>query len=159
MTPGAKGSRHAIHAGLPRKFRHQVRRNQIAKLPENSEFGCGWFGVSFHHLCRVTKLKSHANHFSFRPLWRFLWDGCDITYQGSRTAHLPISRATYAPVAGELENEEAAAYVGLRNFLRGLAVDRQEVKVQKGRVSPPFLSGVTFRSARSRCALIQEPVT
>ena len=58
----------------------------------------------------------------------------DITYQGSRTAHLPISRATYAPVAGELENEEAAAYVGLRNFLRGLAVDRQEVKVQKGRV-------------------------
>src|SRR6516225_12193231 len=78
MTPGAKGSRHAIHAGLPRKFRHQVRRNQIAKLPENSEFGCGWFGVSFHHLCRVTKLKSHANHFSFRPLWRFLWDGCDL---------------------------------------------------------------------------------
>ena len=82
-----------------------------------------------------------------------------ITYQGSRTAHLPISRDTYAPVAGELENEEAAAYVGLRNFLRGLAVDRQEVKVQKGRVSPPFLRGVTFRPARGRCALIQEPVT
>jgi len=58
----------------------------------------------------------------------------DIIYQGRRTAHLPISRDTYAPIAGELENEEAAAYVGLRNFLRGLAVDRQEVKVQKGRV-------------------------
>jgi len=27
-----------------------------------------------------------------------------------------------------------AAYVGLRNFLRALAVDRQQVKVQKNRV-------------------------
>jgi hypothetical protein len=40
-----------------------MRRNQIAKLPEYTEFGCGWFGVSFFHLCRVTELKSHANHF------------------------------------------------------------------------------------------------
>jgi hypothetical protein len=63
VTPGTKGSRHGIHAGLPRKLRHQMRRNQIAKLPENSEFGCAWSGVSFDHLCRVTKLKSHANHF------------------------------------------------------------------------------------------------
>jgi hypothetical protein len=37
--------------------------NQIAKLSQNSELGCGWFGLSFFHLCRVTKLKSHANHF------------------------------------------------------------------------------------------------
>src|ERR1700748_3159959 len=40
-----------------------MRRNQIAKLSQNSELGCGWFGLSFFHLCRVTKLKSHANHF------------------------------------------------------------------------------------------------
>jgi hypothetical protein len=40
-----------------------MRRNQIAKLPEYTEFACGWFGVSFFHLCRVTELKSHANHF------------------------------------------------------------------------------------------------
>src|ERR1700719_2832799 len=40
-------------------------RNQIAKLPEYTEFGCGWFGVSFFHLCRVAELKSHANHFFF----------------------------------------------------------------------------------------------
>jgi hypothetical protein len=40
-----------------------MRRNQIAKLSEYTEFGCGWFGVSFFHLCRVTELKSHANHF------------------------------------------------------------------------------------------------
>jgi xanthine permease XanP len=59
----------------------------------------------------------------------------DITYRGSQTAHLPTSRDTYAPIHGELENEEAAAYIGLRNFLRGLAVDRQQAKVHKGQVT------------------------
>ncbi len=29
----------------------------------NTEFGCGWFGVLFYHLCRVAELKSHANDF------------------------------------------------------------------------------------------------
>jgi hypothetical protein len=33
--------------GLARKFRDQMRRNQIANLPERAEFGCGWFGISF----------------------------------------------------------------------------------------------------------------
>ena len=42
-----------------------MRRNQIAKLPQYAEFGCGWFGLSFYHLCRVAELKSHANHFFF----------------------------------------------------------------------------------------------
>ena len=44
-----------------------MRRNQIAKLSEYTEFRCGWFGVLFYHLCRVAELKSHANHF-FRAL-------------------------------------------------------------------------------------------
>ena len=65
VTPRTEGSRHGIHAGLARKFRNQVRRNKFAELSENSQFRGGWFGVSFHHLCRVTKLKSHANHFFF----------------------------------------------------------------------------------------------
>jgi hypothetical protein len=66
VTPRTEGSRHGIHASLARKFGNKLRRNQIAKLPQNIELGCGWFGVSFFHLCRVTELKSHANHF-------FLW--------------------------------------------------------------------------------------
>ena len=65
VTPWTKGSRHRVYAGLARKFTDQVCWNQIAKLPENAEFGCGWFGVSFFHLCRVAELKSHANHFFF----------------------------------------------------------------------------------------------
>jgi pyruvate dehydrogenase complex dehydrogenase (E1) component len=63
MTPCTERARHGIHTDLARKFRNQMCWNQIAKLSENSELGCGWFGVSFHHLCRVTKLKTHANHF------------------------------------------------------------------------------------------------
>jgi hypothetical protein len=63
VTPRTEGSRHGIHAGLARKFPNQMRWNQIAKLPQNSEFGAGWFGISFLHLCRVTELKSHSNHF------------------------------------------------------------------------------------------------
>ncbi len=33
------------------------------QLSEYTEFGCGWFGVLYHQLCRVAELKSHANHF------------------------------------------------------------------------------------------------
>ena len=70
VTPRAEGSRHGIHAGLARKFRNQMRWNQIAKLPQNGEFGDGWFGISFLHLCRVTELKSHANHFFLCFNWK-----------------------------------------------------------------------------------------
>jgi hypothetical protein len=57
-----------------------------------------------------------------------------VTYQGTPTAHLPTSREDHAHIESELDNEEAAAIVGLRNFLRGLAMDRQRVKMQKGQV-------------------------
>ena len=64
VTPRTEGSCHGIHAGLARKFRNKMRRNQVAKLSQNSELGGGWFGLFFfNHLCRVTELKSHSNHF------------------------------------------------------------------------------------------------
>ncbi len=59
----------------------------------------------------------------------------EIVYQGTRTGYLPVSREDSNPNDNELDNEEAAAYVGLRNFLRGLAVDRQQVKAQQNRVT------------------------
>jgi hypothetical protein len=49
VTPCTEGSRHEIPAGLARKLRDQMVWNQIAKLPQNSELGDGWFGISFHH--------------------------------------------------------------------------------------------------------------
>ena len=36
------------HAGLACKFTDQMRRNEIAKLPEYTELGCGWFGILFY---------------------------------------------------------------------------------------------------------------
>jgi hypothetical protein len=63
VTPWTEGSRHGSHAGLARKFTDKMRRNEIAKLPQNNQLRCGWFGVSFYHLCRVTELKNHSNHF------------------------------------------------------------------------------------------------
>jgi hypothetical protein len=63
VTPGTEGSRLGIHAGLARKFWHQMGWNQIAKLSQNRELGGGWFGISFLHLRRVTELKSHSNPF------------------------------------------------------------------------------------------------
>ena len=63
VTPGTEGAGLGIHPSLSRKFRYQMRWNEIAKLSQNRELGGGWFGVSFFHLCRVTELKSHSNHF------------------------------------------------------------------------------------------------
>jgi hypothetical protein len=76
VAPRTEGSRHGIYASLACEFRNKMRRNQIAKLSENAELGCGWFGRSFYHLCRVTKLRSHANHF-FVSQPKLLWDGCE----------------------------------------------------------------------------------
>jgi hypothetical protein len=33
-----------MHAGLARKCTDQMRRNEIAQLPQNSELRCGWIG-------------------------------------------------------------------------------------------------------------------
>jgi len=63
VTPGTEGSRLGIHAGLAREFRDEMGRNPIAQLSQNRELGGGWFGISLFHLCRVTELKSHSNHF------------------------------------------------------------------------------------------------
>src|SRR5258708_4420829 len=57
VTPHTEGSRHGIHAGLARKFGNQMRRNQIAKLSQNSELGCGWFGLSFFSPLSSDKVK------------------------------------------------------------------------------------------------------
>ena len=68
VTPWTEGSRHGIHTGLARKFRNQMQRNQIAKLSENTEFGCGWFGISFLSLLSGPELKNHSNHYGTRVI-------------------------------------------------------------------------------------------
>jgi hypothetical protein len=81
-------------------------------------------------------LQNHSRH--PEGILRTVYNGVelrvDISYQGTPTAHLPKAREEHVPMEGKLDNEEAAAIVGLRNLLRGLAVDRQQVKMQKGQV-------------------------
>ncbi|MBV9498573.1 MAG: hypothetical protein JO138_04300 [Acidobacteriaceae bacterium] len=82
----------------------------------------------------VVEHHSHHPHPSegmLRALYNGLELRLEISYRGSPTAHLPTLRHPHAPVSGELDDEEAAAYVGLRNFLRGLNVDRQQIKAKK----------------------------
>jgi xanthine permease XanP len=58
----------------------------------------------------------------------------EVGYTGRPTRHLPVAGAAADHGAVELENEEAAAYVGLRTFLRSLSADRVQVKQRGDRV-------------------------
>ncbi len=79
----------------------------------------------------VVKHHSHHSEGMLGGLYNGLELRLEVSYRGSPTAHLPTVRHPHAPISGELDDEEAAAYVGLRNFLRGLTVDRQEIKARK----------------------------
>jgi NCS2 family nucleobase:cation symporter-2 len=57
----------------------------------------------------------------------------DIAYEGSDAPTLPTSERPPAAV-GHLDNEEEAAFVGLRDFLHSLAADRKLVRQHRGRV-------------------------
>jgi len=79
----------------------------------------------------VVKHRSHHSAGMLRGLYNGLELRVEISYQGSPATHLPKLRVTHAPTGGELDDEEAAAYIGLRNFLRSLITDRQQIKATK----------------------------
>ncbi len=79
----------------------------------------------------IVRHHSHPSKGTLRCVYNGLELRVDISYRGSPETRLPKIRQLHAAVPGELEDEEAAAYVGLRNFLQGLAVDRQEIKARK----------------------------
>jgi xanthine permease XanP len=81
-------------------------------------------------------VNHHSQHSQgdLRAVYNGLELRVDIAYRGSPMMHFPALRKLQAPIPGELEDEEAAAYVGLRNFLHGLAVDRQQIKAKKKNV-------------------------
>ena len=79
----------------------------------------------------IVKQHSHSSEGTLFVLYNGEELRVDISYRGSPTKSLPKLRRLHAPVIGELEDEEAAAYIGLRNFLQGITVDRQKLKVKK----------------------------
>ena len=44
MTPRAECARLLVHSGLLRQFRHQIRRDKIANLPQHGELAAAWKG-------------------------------------------------------------------------------------------------------------------
>lgn len=58
-----------------------------------------------------------------------------IRYHGSPTTQLPSPRVPQIAKVNDLEDEEAAAYLGLRSFVEGLAVDRHQVKAKSQNVT------------------------
>jgi hypothetical protein len=58
----------------------------------------------------------------------------EVGYTGSPTMHLPATALAADHGGVELENEEAAAYAGVRAFLRSLAADRVQVEQRGDRV-------------------------
>jgi xanthine permease XanP len=61
--------------------------------------------------------------------------GIDILYAAETLAPLPSTHLPFEPVGLEaLDNEESAAVMGLRNFLRGLVADHKQLRLRRGRV-------------------------
>jgi hypothetical protein len=94
--------------------------------------------TSLEHASRVIHYILSGHSTGRGGILRASYNGVDlrleIIYEGSRTEQLPASDRTEVLVENELENEESAAYVGLQNFLRGLVVDRQQVKTRGGQI-------------------------
>ncbi|MGH7061329.1 MAG: solute carrier family 23 protein, partial [Stellaceae bacterium] len=58
----------------------------------------------------------------------------DIAYDGSRAPPLPPSERP-PPAQSDLDNEEEAAFAGLRDFLHSLAADRKLVRQRRDRIT------------------------
>jgi hypothetical protein len=111
----------------------------LRKKAQAWRVGTNTIETSADHTGRVIEyiLGKHSTH--REGISRASYNGVDLRveliYEGSLAEHLPPSHHAGAPADNELENEESAAYVGLQNFLRGLAVDRQQLKTQGDRIS------------------------
>jgi xanthine permease XanP len=68
--------------------------------------------------------------------------GIGVVCHGGHRPALPETTPTPALPQSEIENEEAAAFLGLRDFLRSLIADRKSVEQQVGRVRISFLYAV-----------------
>ena len=58
----------------------------------------------------------------------------DIAYQGAHSPPLPES-VVLPQARRELDDEEAAAFAGLRDFLHSLAADRKLAREHNGRIT------------------------
>jgi xanthine permease XanP len=152
-SPLALGLTFAI--GLSLIFRLGIRQTEEVRWSESEEsisaavaflrkkaqdwrLGTNTIEISADHTGRVIEyiLGKHSTH--REGILRASYNGVDlrveIIYEGSLAEHVPNPDQTPVAVENELDNEESVAFVGLQNFLRSLAVDRQQVRSKSGRI-------------------------
>ena len=92
--------------------------------------------LSSDHVTRVIQYILEEDSSRREGVLRASFNGVDlrleIDYEGRRAEQIPDARQPHVLLENELENEESTAWVGLQNFLRSLAVDRQQLKTQAG---------------------------
>lgn len=102
--------------------------------------------TSTDHAIRIIQYVKEAQFSGREGTLRASYNGVDlrleIIYEGRHAERIPGSRYHQEPVAIEFENEESAAWVGLQNFLRGLAVDSQQARTRAGQMIIRLLYGV-----------------
>jgi len=64
MAPRTEGSCLLVHASLLSQLRNQIRRNQIANLPQYSKLTAAWNRCCFFHPCRVAGQTGFSKPFS-----------------------------------------------------------------------------------------------
>ena len=92
--------------------------------------------LSSDHVTRVIQYILEEDSSRREGVLRASFNGVDlrleIGYDGRHAGQIPDARQPHVLLENELENEESTAWVGLQNFLRSLAVDRQQLKTQAG---------------------------
>lgn len=82
----------------------------------------------------VSQHHSHHSQGELTATYNGMELRLDIDYQGSPAIRLPQLMRSSSRPGTDFEDEEAAAYLGLRSFVEGLAADRHETKTTKGTV-------------------------
>ncbi len=123
---GEAGALEAVLAA----FRSKI---EAWKVPaEMKETAIGNVGDLLRYLARV---HAHALAGTLGARYDGQELGLDILYPGEQLAPLPGVQWLFEPSQSDvLDNEEAAALVGLRNFLRGLMADHKQIRLRRNLV-------------------------
>ena len=77
MTPRAERAGLSLTAGSARQLRHQMVRNEIAKLAQKRKLTGGWLVPCFIHALPCGRAKTSKPTFFIPQTWKKLWDSCD----------------------------------------------------------------------------------
>jgi NCS2 family nucleobase:cation symporter-2 len=79
-------------------------------------------------LAYIVSARAHSPDGSVSVIYNGVELRVDIRSRSGASIQLPVNVPGPVAIAGELDNEEAVAYLGLRNFIDGLMADRKELR-------------------------------